>query len=360
MKAVIFAGGIGTRMWPLSRVKTPKQFNPVINDQSTLQLMVDNVTKKWTIDDVYVSTNMDYVEMVKERLPNLADDHIFQEPAMRDLGPAVGYAMAVLHEFDPNEPVAILWSDDLVKKQDVFGKVLTLAEDYLRENPHQIVYIGQKPLFADQNKGWIHRGKAIKHYNGISMYQFKDWYYRPPQELAEEYFRSGEHAVNTGYFVTTPGFVMDLYKKFAPDMHTQLLELASSRSKNDHHDQMKRVYPSLEKISFDDLIVSKTSPEDAVVMIADLGWYGFGDWEAIKEALQEQPDDVVTQGTVYHRNSKDCLIYNYTNQLVTTIGIDHMLVIVTQDAIMVCPKKDVPEIKKMLKDFEGKDLEKFT
>lgn len=360
MKAVIFPGGIGTRMWPLSRIKTPKQFNPVLKNKSTFELMVDHIVSKWSIEDVFVGTNVDYVGMVKERVPSLLDDHIFKEPAMRDLGPAVGYAMFVLNKLAPDEPVAILWADDLVKKSDVFVKLLGLAEDYLKENPRQLVYIGQKPLFPDQNKGWIHRGKAIKHYNGISMYEFKDWYYRPPLELAEEYFRSGVHAVNTGYFMTTPGFIVSLYKKFAPEMYTQLETLVSTWGTSEHDEAMRKIYPLLDKISFDDLIISKTSPEDAVVMVTDLGWYGFGDWESIKEALQEQPQDVVTKGLVKHRNSTDSLIYNYTGQLVTGIGLDHMLVIVTEDAILICPKKQVPEIKKMLKEFEGTELEKYT
>lgn len=360
MKVVLFAGGIGTRMWPVSRVATPKQFNPVLKNKSTVELMAENF--KGLVDDekMYVATNAEYAEIVDTKLDCVDSNRIFRETAMRDLGPSVGHAMSILAMDDPDEPVAIIWSDDLIKDKKSFQGVLKLAAEYLLEHPNQLVYIGHKPQFADQNKGWIHFGKAIKHYNGTSMYEFKDWNYRPPLRLAEEYFRDGEHAVNTGYFVTTPGFVMELYKEFAPGMYKQLQEMTGTWGTDAYQKTMEELYPKLDKISFDDLIVEKTSPDDAVVMVTDFGWYGFGDWQSIKEALQTSPNDNVIKGNVHAVDSKNCLIYNYTDQLVTPIGLEGMNVVVTPDAIMICPHEAIPEVKKMLKSFTGTELEKYT
>ncbi len=360
MKIVIFAGGIGTRMWPVSRVKTPKQFNPVLDGKSTVELMVEHVSQKVPQDNIFISTNHEYTSIITEKLPQIPTSQIFQEPAMRDLGPAVGYAITVLNNLDPDEPVAILWSDDLIKNRQSFLKVLSLAEEHLQSNSEQIVYIGQKPLFADQNKGWIHFGQPQRHHNGISMHEFIDWHYRPPLELAEQYFRSSDHAINTGYFVSTPRFISGLYAKYAPEIHQSLTTLATSWGQDNHVQHLQEIYPALDKISFDDLIVAKTSPQDGVVMVTDMGWYGFGDWEAIKEALQESPHDNVTSGHVHVHESKDCLIYNYTDQLITPVGLEGMVVVATPDAIMVCPKKSIPEVKSMLKQFTNTPLEKYT
>lgn len=360
MKIIIFAGGIGTRMWPVSRIKTPKQFNPLLDGKSTVELMVDHVLQKVPQSDIFISTNHEYTSIIAEKLPQIPSSQIFQEPAMRDLGPAVGYAISVLNNIDPEEPVAILWSDDLIKNRSAFVKVLDFAQQQLHSNPDQIVYIGQKPLFADQNKGWIHFGQAIKHSDGISIHEFIDWHYRPPLELAQQYFQSNDHAINTGYFVSTPRFISSLYSQYAPKMHQVLSELASSWGQDNHMAQMHQLYPNLDKISFDDLIVSKTKPEDGIVMVTDMGWYGFGDWEAIKEALQVSPNDNVTNGRVFAYESKDCLIYNYTNQLITPVGLEGMIVVATPDAIMVCPKKSIPEVKSMLKQFANTDFDKYT
>lgn len=360
MKYILFAGGIGTRMWPASRVKHPKQFNSVLNGKSSLELMFDHLIQIANPSDIFVSTNNEYVQMVKERLVDLPEENIFQEPAMRDLGPAVGYAIGVLNLKFPNEPVAILWCDDLIKNRESFHKVLKMAEDYSLQNTNKFIYIGVHPLFADQNKGWIKYGNVITHQNGISMYDFVNWHYRPPLELAQSYFHDGLHAVNTGYFVTTPNFVMNLYQQFAPQMFNQLNEIIASWNTDKHSELLNQIYPNLEKISFDDLIVSKTSSIDGVVLVADFGWYGFGDWESIKTALQESPQDVVTNGNVYPVNSKDCLVYSYTDQLVTPIGLEGMIVVVTQDAVMLCPQSEIPEVKKMLKNFKGTELEKYT
>ena len=310
MKYILFAGGIGTRMWPASRVKHPKQFNEVVDGKSSLELMFDHLASRTSADDIYVSTNHAYVEMVEKLLPTLPKDHLFSEPAMRDLGPAVGYVIGILNKVSPNEPVAILWADDLIKKRASFHKILNMAENYSRLHPNQFIYIGAKPLFVDQNKGWIKYGNAITHQNGISMYEFVDWHYRPPLEIAQSYFQDGVHAINTGFFVTTPSFVMSLYEKFAPDMNSQIQRLIETWQTAEHEQVINEVYPNLEKISFDDLIVAKTSPQDGVVMVADFGWYGFGDWEAIKTALQDTPTDVVTHGNVYSVDSKDCLVYS--------------------------------------------------
>ena len=360
MRVVIFAGGIGTRMWPLSRVNTPKQFNPVLDNKSTLELMYQNLAGLVPDDKIFVSTNKQYVDLVSQKLPQLPPSNIFQEPQMRDLGPAVGYAIAVMNQIDPDEPVAILWSDDLIKKADLFRKLLDFAAGYLKQHANQLVYVGQQPLYADQNKGWIKRGQALKHYQGISMYQFLEWHYRPPLALAQQYFKSGNYAVNTGYFVSTPRFIMHLYQQFAPEMYQQISKLAASWGQKQHHKHLSRIYPKMEKISFDDLIVSKTAPEDAVVLMADLGWYGFGDWQSIKQALQISPNQNVTHGHVHTHNAADNLIYNYTDQLVTVVGCDELVVVNTPDALLVCHQDAIPDIKAMLKTFKQTELEKYT
>jgi mannose-1-phosphate guanylyltransferase len=360
MKAIIFSGGVGTRMWPISRTSTPKQFEPLIGDQSTLEIFYNLVTKYFKPQDIFLATNQKYASLVKKKLPQFPPENLILEPARRDLGPAVGYATAILHRLAPTEPVAILWSDDLFKKPKTFYQVLDICNQHLQKDPNKLIYLGQKPLFADQNKGWVHRGRALTHFDGIGLYQARKHHYRPPSAVTKKYFQSGQWAVFTGDSVSTPQFIMDMYQRFAPKMYQKIQKLVKSWGTKTHSQDLQKIYPTLEKISYDDLIFANTTEKDARVIIADMGWYGFGDWAAIKEALQANSKDNVTRGHAFDRNSKDCLVYNYTDQLVTTIDLQGMLVVATKDAILVCPQDSVPEIKKMLKKFQNTELEKYT
>src|SRR5690606_25402214 len=125
MKAVIFAGGVGTRLWPLSRKKSPKQFEKVVGDKSTLQLAAEKLFPEFKAEDIYVSTGTNYISLVKEQLPFIPEENIIAEPAKRDVGPAVALVMGYLAKKFPNEPVIILWSDHLVKKINQFKQIIT-------------------------------------------------------------------------------------------------------------------------------------------------------------------------------------------------------------------------------------------
>src|SRR3989344_5160597 len=137
MKAVVFAGGVGTRLWPLSRKKSPKQFEKIVGDQSTLQLAVSRLQPDFSWEDIFISTGKVYVPLVQEQLPLLSPDHIIGEPQMRDVGPAVGLMTSILMKESPDEPMVILWSDHLVKKDALFRKLLKAAGALLTKDPNR-------------------------------------------------------------------------------------------------------------------------------------------------------------------------------------------------------------------------------
>lgn len=359
MKAVIFAGGVGTRMWPLSRKSTPKQFEKIVGDKSTLQLQVDRLRPEFDWKDIYISTGKQYVKMIKKQLPKIPRANIIGEPEMKDVAPAVGYVMAILSKKAPNSPVIILWSDHLMKHVNRFKTIVVKGGEYIRNNPNKFLFIGQKPRFANQNLGWIEYGKKITKLENFNVREFKSWHYRPDQKTADKYFKGGKHAWNPGYFIVNPAFVFEQYQKHAPKMYKKLAKLQKSYGKLHHRFQLKKIYPTFEKISFDDAILMKVPPKQAVVVSADLGWSDIGTWEALKEALQKKPQANITQGKVVAFNTKDSVIYNYSDQLVAGIDLDDMVVVTTKDAVLVCPQTSVPNIKKMLNTFNGTKLEKY-
>lgn len=360
MKAVIFAGGVGTRMWPLSRKSSPKQFEPIVGDKSTLQLSVERLLPDFDLNNIYISTGKIYSDLIKKQLPQIPSENIIAEPVMRDVGPAFGYLMSILAKSDPDCPVATFWSDHLINNIDEFKRVVRVGGEYLQLHPNKIVYVSQKPRFANQNLGWIEYGQEVEHVDGITIHQFKHLHYRPKPEVARKYFGSGHHAWNLGYWILTPGLILEQFKLHAPTMYAQLMQLQRTYGSKQHKDQLEFLYPQLEKISLDDAILEKMKPEAAVVISAELGWSDIGAWEALKEALQQKPTENVIKGNVIAQNTSDSIVYSYTDQLVTVVGLDSVAVVVTKDAILVTKQESIPEVKTMLKNFEGTDLEKYT
>ena len=360
MKAVIFAGGVGTRLWPLSRRKSPKQFEKIVGDRSTLQLAVSRIQPDFAPADIFVATGAPYVGTVRTQLPAVPADHVIGEPQMRDVGPAVGLMTGILNRESPHEPMVILWSDHLVKDEVLFRRILKAAGEHSKKDPNKIIFVAQKPRFASENLGWIQYGNIVAKEDGVAFHAFADFQYKPDAATAEKYFASGHHAWNVGYFVTTPAFLWSQYRKFAPNLYAGLLQIAQAWETPKFHPHMEKIYPTLEKIHFDNAILEKLDPGSALVVSEDIRWSDIGAWEALKEALEEAKDKNVTQGKVLLTDSKDSLIYNYTNQMVATIDLDDMLVVNTDDVILVCPKRSVSKIKKLVESLTGTELDHLT
>lgn len=361
MKVVIFAGGVGTRLWPLSRKNTPKQFEKIVGDQSMIQIAVGKLTPKFNWDEIYISTSIEYKSIVAKQLPQLPDENIIVEPATRDVGPAVGLVTARFVKESPNEPFAILWgSDHLVKKEDVFRDALSAAEKVVEKDPQRIVFIGQKPRFASQNLGYIGFGKKLNEVDGTPIYELTDFKYRPHLSVAEEYVKGGKHSWNLGYFVTTPKFLWNSFERFAPTLFTDLKLLSDAIGTNNFEKVLHKVYPEIEKISFDNAILERIDKSSGSVISVDIGWSDIGAWEALKEALSDKVDENVTKGKVLVEDSRDSLVFNYGEQLTVGIDLEEMLVINTEDVILVCPKSSVPKIKKLVESLAGTPHEHLT
>lgn len=366
MKFIVFAGGTGRRLWPISRKQSPKQFEAIIGSRSTVQLAVDRVAERYGAANVYVSTNERYHDLIAQQLPALPASNLIAEPVRRDLAPAVGLAMAHLaygmDDSEPaDEPVAILWGDNYMSEVDTFHRMLTAAAQVIRDRRARIVFMGETPRYANENLGWIELGDAVGKANGLTSFAFRSWTYRPPLELCHKMFASGRYVWNTGYFVTTVDFIWELYQQFQPQMARQLTEIKSAIGGSRYNEVLRTVYPAMKTVSFDDAILVHVRPEDAVVLHDRMGWSDPGTLYALKEAIEPDRDKNVEHGLVLAHDSQDCLLYNYEEgKLLTVIGLEHMIVVNTEDAILVVHKDQVPLVKTIVDGLEGTELEKYS
>lgn len=357
MKIVIFAGGVGSRLWPLSRKNSPKQFEKILGNKSTLQLAADRLQPDFSWNDIYVATGDQYKDIVKSQLSQLPEGHVIGEPARRDVGPAVGLVTSLFNQENPDEPIVILWSDHLVKQEAHFRKILMTAGELIAEDPNKIIFVGQKPRFASENLGWIDHGEKVFDKNGIPFFSFEAFKYKPSSTVAQQYFSSGHHAWNLGYFVTTPRFLLEQFKKFAPDAFATLQKIAVTWKTSAFESTLKELYPQLESIHFDNIILEKLDPQDALVASENIEWSDIGAWEALKEALENGADDNVTKGDVALEDTKDSLVYNFGKQLVVGIDLNDFIVVNTNDVVLVAPKTSVGKIKKFVEKLEGTEHE---
>lgn len=366
MKIVIFAGGSGRRLWPISRQKSPKQFEPIIGTQSTLQLAVSRVLDTYGAENIFISTNEKYAEMVQAQLPELPPSNIIGEPARRDLAAAVGLAIAHLSHATPNEqlddePIAILWGDNYMDNVPNFLKVMGTAEQLLVKKQASILFMGETPRFANENLGWIGLGEKLGMLDGQPYFRFGSLTYRPPLAECQRMFAEKSHVWNTGYFVTTLGFVRQLYQMHQPNLWQQLGKIEAAIGQDGYKDVLHAVYPELDVISFDDAVLQYVAPEQALVLHAEMGWSDPGTLYALKEAINPDATANVTKGLTITENSQDSLVYNYEEgKLLVTVGIEGMIVVNTEDAVLVVHKDQIPQVKKIVNGFEGTDLEKYS
>ena len=360
MKAVIFAGGAGTRLWPLSRKKSPKQFERIVGDKSTLQLAVERLRPDFTFQDIYISTNSAYKDIIQKQLPEIPEGNYFLEPEKKDVGPAIALVMGILQQQFPNEPVIILWSDHLVKEVSLFKKIISIAGDHIVQKPDSIVFIAHKPRYASSNLGYIHIGKKHHEKGLVSFYSFEGFKYRPDPKTAEEYFASGVYAWNLGYFVTTPGFIWRAFERFAPNIFHNTEKIIAAYGTAQFDSVLKAEYGKVEKINFDNAILENLDKESASVIVEDIGWSDLGAWEALKEALEQFPEENIVQGKTYLEHVSDSLVYNYeSDKLIVGIDLDEHIIVNTKDVLLITKKASVGKIKTLVEKFEGTEHEKL-
>lgn len=362
MKIVIFAGGSGTRLWPLSRRKSPKQFEKIVGDKSTLQLAVERLVPDFSYDDIYISSNIAYKKILKEQLPKIKEKNFIFEPEKKDVGPAIALVMGILAKDNLDEPVVILWSDHLVKEVNFFKKIIkTSVEKIKKDKKTKIIFIGHKPRFPSVNLGYIQFGKEVENFNGTSFYQFKNFKYKPDEKTAKRFFHSGKYAWNLGYFITTARFVLESYQKFSPLIYQLTEKILSYYDKPNYLKNLKNLYHQHPSINFDNAILEKIDKKDALVVVEDIGWSDIGSWEALKEALESHSYENVIRGNVYIEHVRDSLIYNYQDEkLIVGIDLDENIIVNTKDVILIAKKNSMGKVKKIVENFAQTDKEKLT
>jgi mannose-1-phosphate guanylyltransferase len=358
MKAVILAGGTGTRLWPLSRVDKPKQFQKLISNKTMLQETIErlNFLKP---EHIYVSTNHKYLEVVREQVKGkIPLENIIVEPDLRDTAPCIGLAAAYLAKKYPHDVMSIIYADHLVQKKDEFIKKIKIAEK-LAHDENTLNVIEVKAKFPNVNLGYVKIGKVLKEINGVEIFSFEKFVEKPDLAKARVFLQSYKYLWNTGFYVWRIDTILKKFKKYLPTTYKNLMKIQQKIGTKEEQKALKTYYPLCDKISIDYGIMEKVDPKEVRIIPAELGWSDVGTWESIFDELSEKETSNLVKGKHLAIDTKGTLVYGDEKKLIATIGLEDIVIVDTKDALLVCKKDRSHDVKKLVEKLKNNKTAHF-
>ena len=334
------AGGIGSRLWPLSTPDVPKQFIDVLGvGRSLIQLTVDRFAPVCQPENFWVVTGERYVDLVREQLPGIPASQILAEPEGRNTAPCIAYASWKIACKDPEANIVVTPADALVLKTEVFAETIAKALEFTAERS-AIVTVGIAPTRPETGYGYIHASEAL-HGQLVKVSEFKE---KPSLDTAIEYLEDGHYFWNAGIFVWNVQTIVSELRTYAPQIAEVMDQLAPSFFTEQETEQLRRLFPTCEKISIDYAVMEK-SPR-IFVIAEDLAWSDLGSWGSIQTHIPADADGNVAVGAdVRLHGCRDCFVHVADEKTVVVDGLDGYIVAESKDRLLVCRLSQEQKIK---------------
>lgn len=348
------AGGIGSRFWPMSVQKFPKQFQDILGTGRTMiQQTFDRIKQVVPIENIYVITNQEYVELSHQQLPEIPTENIVGEPVMKNTAACNIYMADKIADKNPNANIIVLPADHLIIKENTFIDKVNLAFDLAGKNDY-LITLGITPTRPDTGYGYI----QFLDENHNDYFKVKTFTEKPNLEIAKAFLESGDFLWNAGIFVWNVKSIHKAFEEFLPEM-TQ--EFVSCEYNTDREKVcIETIYPKVDKISIDNGILEKA--QNVYVIPADLGWSDLGTWTSVFEnAEKDENNNAVKSKNVLTYNSKGNIIrLKNDNKAAIIDGLEDYIVVDTDKALLICPISNDQLIKDYVLDLKNfKKGEKF-
>jgi mannose-1-phosphate guanylyltransferase len=357
MYAVIMAGGVGSRFWPRSRERSPKQVLEIVGSGSMIFNTVARIQSLIPAEKTLVVTNKLQKDIIHQQVPALPMQNVLTEPLGRNTAPCIGLAAKWLYHHDHNAVMVILPADHIIRDGEEFIRVIQQASVVAKEN-EALVTIGIKPTHPETGYGYIQfeDSKENNPYSADGIYRVKTFAEKPNLETAEKFLKSGDFLWNSGMFIWEARTILQEIEKHLPELGDQLAKLDPVIGTDAYQTTLEHVYGVIRSISIDYGVMEKASK--VFVAKGDFGWSDVGSWDEVVRLTPINGDENALRGTVIakdsHRNYIDA-----GKMVMAVIGVEDLIVVTTDNAILICKKgrsQDVKDVVDYLRRKQMNDL----
>lgn len=351
--ALIMAGGKGERFWPRSRKNNPKQFLCLTGDGKTMiQQTVERILPLVDIEDVYIATNAQYKQLVKEQLPDLPEENILCEPVGRNTAPCIGLGAVHIKKKYDDAIMLVLPSDHIIKFQGVFLNVLKEAAA-IAEKEHNLVTIGITPNMPETGYGYIKFNPDKTDGNAFMVDRFVE---KPDYDTAVKYVESEEYMWNSGMFMWKISTILESMEKNLPEIYSGLLEIQAAISTDKETQVLNDVFEKMPSESVDYGILEKES--NIFVIPGSFGWDDVGSWLSVERLKETNDAGNVVEGNAMVYNVQNCIIEGH-KKLIAAVGVKDLVIVDTDDATLICSKDSTADIKKITEGLRNSNNDKY-
>jgi len=351
----IMAGGIGSRFWPLSRVNYPKQFLDILGTGRTLiQQTFDRFVGLVPLENIYVVTANEYLEITREQLPQLPEENILGEPFRKNTAPCIAYISFKLHQLNPEASLIVAPADHLILHEDKFLDVCSEALNFVNHF-NALITIGITPTYPNTGYGYIqHDGVEAT----PSVYKVKTFTEKPNKELAQTFISSGDFLWNSGIFVWQVKRGIYAFQKHMPEMYELFAAEEEKLNTAEEKAVIENIYPQCTNISIDFGVMEKAN--NVYVIPASFGWSDLGTWNSAWENMEKDYyENAVAGNNVIVFEATKCVVHVPDKKLVVLQGLEDYIVADTKDVLLICQKDKEQEIKNYVAEVKRNKGEKF-
>lgn len=344
--ALIMAGGRGERFWPKSRKNLPKQFLSLTDDGKTMiQLTVERILPLVDMQDIYIATNRDYKKLVREQLPEIPEENILCEPVGRNTAPCIGLgAVHISRKYD-DAVMLVLPSDHLIKYNTIFLNTLSDAAE-VAEQGENLVTLGITPDYPETGYGYIKFNPNQTMKRAFAVDRFVE---KPDLETAKEYLATEQYLWNSGMFIWKVSTILHNMEKYLPETYAGLQRIQNAIATEDEQSVLEQEFEAFHSESIDYGIMEKA--QNIYILSGSFGWDDVGSWLAVGRIRQSNEFGNVITGNAVTVDTKNTIIEG-DKKLIATVGIEDLIIVDTEDALLICEKDSAGNIKKVLENLK--------